>query len=168
MGAVSGCCCSAAPGSAAVEDYCRHRAEVPSPATRLLPPIITSCCHPPNRPPALPSIPVLQAAERDYDLNRAAELKYGTLLELQKQLKEAELLLDQADSQVGEEWGCSGCLVIFFPRVGRDSAVALQAHAHSACSCLLLHAVVHLWKLESQRRSFWYLHCRRGACCTAR
>ena len=31
-----------------------------------------------------------QAAERDYDLNRAAELKYGTLLQLQRQLKEAE------------------------------------------------------------------------------
>lgn len=29
-------------------------------------------------------------AERDYDLNRAAELKYGTLLSLQKQLEEAE------------------------------------------------------------------------------
>ncbi|KAK9844153.1 hypothetical protein WJX81_006180 [Elliptochloris bilobata] len=32
----------------------------------------------------------IQAAERDYDLNRAAELKYGTLLQLQRQLKEAE------------------------------------------------------------------------------
>ena len=32
----------------------------------------------------------MQAAERDYDLNRAAELKYGTLLQLQRQLKEAE------------------------------------------------------------------------------
>uniref|UniRef100_A0A7S0WMW3 Clp R domain-containing protein n=1 Tax=Chlamydomonas leiostraca TaxID=1034604 RepID=A0A7S0WMW3_9CHLO len=29
-------------------------------------------------------------AERDYDLNRAAELKYGTLIELQKQLKGVE------------------------------------------------------------------------------
>lgn len=29
-------------------------------------------------------------AERDYDLNRAAELKYGTLIELQKRLKKAE------------------------------------------------------------------------------
>ena len=29
-------------------------------------------------------------AERDYDLNRAAELKYGTLVTLQKQLREAE------------------------------------------------------------------------------
>ena len=32
----------------------------------------------------------VQAAERDYDLNRAAELKYGTLLQLQRQLKDAE------------------------------------------------------------------------------
>ena len=73
------------------------------------PPPPPACC----RPPTLPHLPhtgpptslsLLQAAERDYDLNRAAELKYGTLLELQKQLKEAELLLDQADSQVG------GCL----------------------------------------------------------
>ncbi len=29
-------------------------------------------------------------AERDYDLNRAAELKYGTLIELQRQLKSVE------------------------------------------------------------------------------
>jgi ATP-dependent Clp protease ATP-binding subunit ClpB len=32
----------------------------------------------------------VQQAERDYDLNRAAELKYGTLMELQKQLRLAE------------------------------------------------------------------------------
>ncbi|TVU02890.1 hypothetical protein EJB05_51570, partial [Eragrostis curvula] len=32
----------------------------------------------------------IEAAEREYDLNRAAELKYGTLLSLQKQLEEAE------------------------------------------------------------------------------
>lgn len=37
----------------------------------------------------------VQAAERDYDLNRAAELKYGTLLELQKQLTKAEEALQQ-------------------------------------------------------------------------
>eukprot|EP00887_Chlorella_sp_A99_P006567 scaffold3.g6567.t1 len=36
----------------------------------------------------------IQSAERDYDLNRAAELKYGTLMELQKQLKAAEAALD--------------------------------------------------------------------------
>lgn len=40
----------------------------------------------------------IQGAERDYDLNRAAELKYGTLLDLQRQLKEAEEALVQ---QVG-------------------------------------------------------------------
>lgn len=32
----------------------------------------------------------MEAAEREYDLNRAAELKYGTLISLQKQLEEAE------------------------------------------------------------------------------
>ncbi|KAF8691289.1 hypothetical protein HU200_040415 [Digitaria exilis] len=32
----------------------------------------------------------IEAAEREYDLNRAAELKYGTLQSLQKQLEEAE------------------------------------------------------------------------------
>ncbi|KAK9839901.1 hypothetical protein WJX74_000141 [Apatococcus lobatus] len=39
----------------------------------------------------------VQAAERDYDLNRAAELKYGTLLELQKQLTKAEEALQQKE-----------------------------------------------------------------------
>jgi ATP-dependent Clp protease ATP-binding subunit ClpB len=37
----------------------------------------------------------VQQAERDYDLNRAAELKYGTLMELQKQLRLAEQQLSQ-------------------------------------------------------------------------
>lgn len=36
----------------------------------------------------------IQGAERDYDLNRAAELKYGTLLELQNKLTEAEKTLE--------------------------------------------------------------------------
>jgi ATP-dependent Clp protease ATP-binding subunit ClpB len=36
----------------------------------------------------------IQQAERNYDLNRAAELKYGKLLELQKQLKQAETQLE--------------------------------------------------------------------------
>ncbi|MGB3403854.1 MAG: ATP-dependent chaperone ClpB [Microcoleaceae cyanobacterium] len=36
----------------------------------------------------------IQQAERDYDLNRAAELKYGKLLELQKRLKETETQLE--------------------------------------------------------------------------
>lgn len=40
----------------------------------------------------------IQQAERDYDLNRAAELKYGTVLELQKQLKQAENVLEEAQS----------------------------------------------------------------------
>jgi ATP-dependent Clp protease ATP-binding subunit ClpB len=37
----------------------------------------------------------VQQAERDYDLNRAAELKYGTLIELQHQLEAAETRLAQ-------------------------------------------------------------------------
>ena len=37
----------------------------------------------------------IQSAERDYDLNRAAELKYGTLLQLQKKLSETETTLEQ-------------------------------------------------------------------------
>ncbi len=37
----------------------------------------------------------IQAAERDYDLNRAAELKYGTLLELQRKLTETEERLEK-------------------------------------------------------------------------
>ncbi|XP_073526538.1 uncharacterized protein [Phyllobates terribilis] len=32
----------------------------------------------------------MEAAEREYDLNRAAELKYGTMMTLQRQLQEAE------------------------------------------------------------------------------
>ena len=43
--------------------------------------------------------PLPQASERDYDLNRAAELKYGTLLELQRALQEAEAALQSADSR---------------------------------------------------------------------
>lgn len=39
----------------------------------------------------------IQQAERDYDLNRAAELKYGTILELQKQLEQAEKELEGAE-----------------------------------------------------------------------
>ncbi len=40
----------------------------------------------------------VQQAERDYDLNKAAELKYGTLTELQRQLQEAEAQLSQAQT----------------------------------------------------------------------
>ncbi|MBA2750346.1 MAG: ATP-dependent chaperone ClpB [Tatlockia sp.] len=40
----------------------------------------------------------VQQAERDYDLNKAAELKYGTLTELQRQLQEAETQLSQAQT----------------------------------------------------------------------
>jgi ATP-dependent Clp protease ATP-binding subunit ClpB len=37
-------------------------------------------------------------AERDYDLNRAAELKYGSLMNLQRRLEEAEAAIDSAAS----------------------------------------------------------------------
>ena len=60
----------------------------------------------------------IQSAERDYDLNRAAELKYGTVLQLQKQLKEAEEALEKEavspschlSSLAGvlSDWSCSG------------------------------------------------------------
>ncbi|MCS6959468.1 MAG: ATP-dependent chaperone ClpB [Pseudanabaenaceae cyanobacterium SKYGB_i_bin29] len=40
----------------------------------------------------------IQQAERDYDLNRAAELKYGKMTNLQRQLKEAEEQLRQAQT----------------------------------------------------------------------
>ncbi|NCJ05664.1 ATP-dependent chaperone ClpB [Synechococcales cyanobacterium C] len=40
----------------------------------------------------------IQQAERSYDLNRAAELKYGTLTNLQRQLEEAETRLTQTQT----------------------------------------------------------------------
>ena len=40
----------------------------------------------------------IQQAERDYDLNRAAELKYGKLTELQQQLEQAETNLEDLQS----------------------------------------------------------------------
>ncbi len=40
----------------------------------------------------------IQQAERDYDLNRAAELKYGKLTDLQRQLHEAENRLTEAQT----------------------------------------------------------------------
>ncbi|XP_002975095.2 chaperone protein ClpB3, chloroplastic [Selaginella moellendorffii] len=41
----------------------------------------------------------IQQAERDYDLNRAAELKYGSLMSLQRQLEVAEKNLDDYQSR---------------------------------------------------------------------
>ncbi|MEE3719734.1 ATP-dependent chaperone ClpB [Tumidithrix elongata RA019] len=40
----------------------------------------------------------IQQAERDYDLNRAAELKYGKLTDLQRQLHEAEVRLTETQT----------------------------------------------------------------------
>ena len=64
----------------------------------------------------------IQSAERDYDLNRAAELKYGTLLELQKQLKEAEEMLEKEVGAVG--WSGGVCLTHW---------LAAQCVAASSC-----------------------------------
>lgn len=41
----------------------------------------------------------IEQAERNYDLNKAAELKYGTLPQLQKQLEQQEALADQNGAQ---------------------------------------------------------------------
>jgi ATP-dependent Clp protease ATP-binding subunit ClpB len=41
----------------------------------------------------------IEQAEREYDLNRAAELRYGTLTQLEKQLREQEDALDRQDSR---------------------------------------------------------------------
>ncbi len=43
----------------------------------------------------------VERAERSYDLNRAAELKYGTLMALQRQLVEAEAALGAAQARGG-------------------------------------------------------------------
>ncbi|HEY9817977.1 MAG TPA: ATP-dependent chaperone ClpB [Candidatus Obscuribacterales bacterium] len=40
----------------------------------------------------------IQQAERDYDLNKAAELKYGKLIELQRQVQEAETQLAETQT----------------------------------------------------------------------
>ncbi|KAI3929779.1 hypothetical protein MKX01_025947 [Papaver californicum] len=49
----------------------------------------------------------MEAAEREYDLNRAAELKYGTLISLQQQLQDSEKKLaefqDSGNSMLREE-----------------------------------------------------------------
>jgi len=41
----------------------------------------------------------IEAAERDYDLNRAAELKYGSLIALQRKLEEAEATLEKGHAE---------------------------------------------------------------------
>ena len=57
----------------------------------------------------------IQAAERDYDLNRAAELKYGTLLQLQKKLSETET---QLETQVCILYSTRRSLVFKTMRIG--------------------------------------------------
>ena len=41
---------------------------------------------------------LIEQAERSYDLNKAAELKYGKLPQLQKELEEEEKLAEQSKS----------------------------------------------------------------------
>lgn len=53
-------------------------------------------------------------AERDYDLNRAAELKYGTLMTLQKQLKVRGECCDWFRCYFGE----AGMPVVVWPLFG--------------------------------------------------
>ena len=49
----------------------------------------------------------VQNAEREYDLNRAAELKYGVLVTLQKQLKQAEEALTEQARDCARTEPCS-------------------------------------------------------------
>ena len=50
----------------------------------------------------------IEQAERNYDLEKAAELKYGKLPELQKQLEQEEQKHDQAAAEGGHQEGVSG------------------------------------------------------------
>eukprot|EP00904_Undaria_pinnatifida_P006538 jgi/Undpi1/3013/HiC_scaffold_14.g06390.m1 len=47
----------------------------------------------------------IETAERGYDLNKAAELKYAVMPDLQKQLEEEEAVLDKDDAGAGVEGG---------------------------------------------------------------
>nr|CAD1822601.1 unnamed protein product [Ananas comosus var. bracteatus] len=62
----------------------------------------------------------IQQAEREYDLNRAAELKYGSLISLQRQLQEAEKELDEYQS--------SGKSMLREEVTGNDIAEILHVH----------------------------------------
>jgi len=75
----------------------------------------------------------VQNAEREYDLNRAAELKYGVLVALQKQLKQAEEALTE---QV-----CRGRL--------RELAVCYKPAPARVCSILTLR-----WAMLSLRHGW--------------
>ena len=91
--------------------------------------------------PPCPSTPFPspQAAERDYDLTRAAELKYGTLLELQKQLKDAESLLEQAE-KVGAAAGCWGAAWVLGAGGCREAGECWSAAAASPAALWALGA----------------------------
>lgn len=86
----------------------RTQLELQAAESATAPPAMVSslCCLSHTQPFSPHPLPTtLQGAERDYDLNRAAELKYGTLLELQKQLKGAEAMLVQAEQARGRGSG---------------------------------------------------------------
>lgn len=75
----------------------------------------------------------IQNAERDYDLNHAAELKYGTLMQLQKQLSEAETALEAQVSFFGKIPG------MLFKKVRRHAVAkrSCQKPGHaSRCRCV--------------------------------
>ena len=129
-----------------------------------------------------------QAAERDYDLNRAAELKYGTLLQLQRQLKEAEEKLAEKVRCVHSF--CAGCFlsavhpghsftVLYALAYSRAVATGLWMiaciemscrHAPEACCRLHVRAANKTrWATlcQSVRWGTWR-RCRVRACCTRR
>jgi ATP-dependent Clp protease ATP-binding subunit ClpB len=86
----------------------------------------------------------IEQSERDYNLNRAAELKYGKLTELEKQLDDAEVEISQARSdgstlfrqQVGEDdiaeivarW--TGIPVKSLLESERQKLLKLESHLH--------------------------------------
>ena len=75
----------------------------------------------------------IQGAERDYDLNRAAELKYGTLMDLQKQLKGAEVALEK---QVGKLALGGGACLFCLPCSRYPGGHPGHAHCRANSECL--------------------------------
>jgi hypothetical protein len=72
----------------------------------------------------------VQNAEREYDLNRAAELKYGVLVSLQKQLKAAEEALS---TQVRRAGSCTRNLK-FLKRSARGSTRSPRNSVGQTCA----------------------------------
>ena len=113
----------------------------------------------------------VQNAEREYDLNRAAELKYGVLVSLQKQLKAAEEALStqvrRTRSLICKRFNCPGALshsfnpprVPFFracapeyplPTGGPRTATACQEDIHKSCARAAVYPPWHrlLWRMR--------------------